>query len=411
MSGWFEKALITAAVVVALATTVACGGASDAKVVRLEKRVAELEATARAPALTVPAEPAAAAVAPVPVESLTVWEPENVAALEKVTQKLVPPPGLPQHEQRTPGAPRVVQVEMVIKEQEIEVAPGVFTWAFTFEGSVPGPIIVVHEGDYVELTLVNPASNQLPHNIDFHAAVGALGGGGLTLVSPGREVVLRFRAIKPGVFVYHCAPGGAMVPWHVVHGMNGAIMVLPKGGLKDQAGNPLQYDRAYYIGEQDYYIPRDGEGNFKRYDSPSDSLADDVSVMKSLTPTHIVFNGTTGALQGDNALAANVGENVLIVHAQSNRPSYPHLIGGHGDYVWERGGFNNPPKVDLETWAIAAGSTAASIHTIRQPGTYVYLSHNLIEAFMYDAKAILMAEGEWNTDLMEQVEEPSPIGQ
>jgi len=70
-----------------------------------------------------------------------------------------------------------------------------------------------------------------------------------------KVVVLRFRALKPGVFVYHCAPGGAMVPWHVVHGMNGAIMVLPREGLRDPAGNALGYDRAYYIGEQDYYVP------------------------------------------------------------------------------------------------------------------------------------------------------------
>ena len=106
-------------------------------------------------------------------------------------------------------------------------------------------------------------------------------------------------------------------------------------------------------------------------------------------------------------MTANVGENVLIIHSQANRHSYPHLIGGHGDYVWERGGFNNPPAVDLETWVVAAGSAGASIHTIRQPGTYVYLSHNLIEAFVFDAKAILVAEGEWNNDLMEQVKPPS----
>ena len=140
---------------------------------------------------------------------------------------------------------------------------GVFVWAFTFNGSVPGPIVVAHEGDYVELTLVNPDSNELVHNIDFHAAVGALGGGELTHVGPGQEVVLRFRAVKPGVFVYHCAPGGTMVPWHVVHGMNGAIMVLPRDGLRDPNGEPLRYDRAYYIGEQDYYVPVDDEGNLQ----------------------------------------------------------------------------------------------------------------------------------------------------
>ena len=337
----------------------------------------------------------------------TVWEPEDIGSLERVNQRLVAPPSLPKHEQEYGGAPRVVEVRMEVEEKEIEVAPGVFTWAFTFNGSVPGPMIVVHEGDYVELTLVNPSSNQLLHNVDFHASVGALGGGSLTQVSSGEEVVLRFRAIKPGVFIYHCAPGGTMVPWHVVHGMNGAIMVLPRDGLKDPSGNPIGYDRAYYIGEQDYYLPKDENGKFKRFDTPSASFGDDLEAMETLIPTHIVFNGSTGALQGDGQLAARVGENVLIVHAQANRQSYPHLIGGHGDYVWERGSFNNPPALDLETWVIAAGSAGASIHTIRQPGTYVYLSHNLIEAFVFDAKAVLVAEGEWNNDLMEQVEEPS----
>ena len=133
------------------------------------------------------------------------WEPEDVGSLERITQELVAPPSLPRHQQVDTGDPKVVQVRMVVEEKEIEVAPGVFIWAFTFDGSVPGPIIVVHEGDYVELTLVNPTSNQLAHNIDFHASIGALGGGGLTLVGPGQEVVLRFRATKAGAFIYHCA--------------------------------------------------------------------------------------------------------------------------------------------------------------------------------------------------------------
>ena len=337
------------------------------------------------------------------------WEPEDVSSLERVKQTLVDPPHLPEHDQTYDGAPRVVEVRLVVEEKELEIAPGAHVWAFTFNGSVPGPMIVVHEGDYVELTLVNPSDNVLLHNIDFHASVGALGGGALTHVGPGQEVVLRFRAVKPGVFVYHCAPGGTMVPWHVTHGMNGAIMVLPRDGLRDRAGNPLRYDRAYYIGEQDYYLPTDADGAFKRYPSAAASAGDDLAAMKTLMPTHIVFNGAAGALQGDGQLTARVGENVLIIHAQSNRQSYPHLIGGHGDYVWERGGLGGPPAHDLETWVIAAGSAGASLHVIRQPGTYVYLSHNLIEAFVYDAKAILEAEGDWNNDLMEQVKPPGNV--
>ncbi|MCH6563255.1 MAG: multicopper oxidase domain-containing protein, partial [Myxococcales bacterium] len=168
---------------------------------------------------------------------------QDLVGYERVTQKLVAPPALPEHDQVAKGKPKVVQIRMVIEEKEVEIAPGVFLQALTFNGTIPGPIPVVHQDDYVELTLVNPTSNLMLHNIDFHASSGALGGGDLTQVNPGEQVVLRFKTTKPGVFVYHCAPGGIMVPWHVVSGMNGALMVLPRDGLKDHLGNPVRYDR------------------------------------------------------------------------------------------------------------------------------------------------------------------------
>ncbi|UJF24537.1 copper-containing nitrite reductase [Suttonella sp. R2A3] len=335
----------------------------------------------------------------------------DLSNLEHVTQTLVTPPATPEHSLEPPAEARVVKMEMVIEEKEIEVEPGVFMWAFTFNGSVPGPMIVVHEGDYVELTLKNPSSNQLVHNIDFHAATGALGGGDLTVVAPGQETVLRFKAIKPGVFVYHCAPGGTMIPWHVVHGMNGAITVLPKEGLKDKDGNQLTYDKAFYIGEQDFYLPRDENGKYKRYATPAESYADDKKVMDGLIPTHVVFGESKGQLTGDNAMTSKVGETIMIYHSQSNRPSYPHLIGGHGEYVWERGNLADTPAQDLESWIIGAGSAGAAMYTFKQPGTYVYLSHNLIEALDLGAISQIRVDGEWNNDLMEQVVPPSPMSE
>lgn len=333
----------------------------------------------------------------------------KIKNLKRISQELVAPPFFPKHKQVVKGKPRVIVVKMVVEEKEIEVEPGVFMWAFTFNGTVPGPIIVAHVGDYIELTLVNPKTNQLLHNVDFHASTGALGAGALTNIKPGEEVVLRFKATKSGTFIYHCAPGGAMIPWHVVHGMNGAIMVLPKGGLKDGKGKRIKYDKAFYIGEQDYYLPKDRDGKYKRYSSPAASLADDLKAMKTLIPTHIPFGGTMGALTGKNAMRAKVGETVLFVHSQANRPSYPHLIGGHGDFVWERGNFADPPARDLESWVIAAGSAAAFTYKFRQPGIYLYLSHNLIEAVLFGAVSHINVEGDWNNDLMEQVKSPGPI--
>ncbi len=335
---------------------------------------------------------------------------KEIAALPRITQEMVAPPFLPKHDQVAKGGPKVVEVRFVIEEKKMVVdEDGSEIWALTYNGSVPGPMIVVHQDDYIELTLVNPASSVLEHNIDFHASTGALGGGALTLISPGEECVLRFRASKPGVFVYHCAPGGVMTPYHVTHGMNGAIMVLPRDGLKDKDGKPITYDKAFFVGEQDYYLPRDAEGEYIKYDVAAEDFSDYLEVAATLTPSHIVFNGAVGALTGDNALTAKAGEAVLFIHAQANRDSRPHLIGGHGDYVWSTGSFADAPQIGLETWMIAGGAAGAAIYTFKQPGLYAYVNHNLIEAIIKGAAAHVMVEGKWDDDLMMQVKKPTAI--
>ncbi|SOE51290.1 Copper-containing nitrite reductase [plant metagenome] len=331
-------------------------------------------------------------------------------ALPRVKVELVAPPNVHPHEQVAKDGPKVVQFTMSIEEKKVVIDDkGTTLQAMTFNGSMPGPTLVVHEGDYVELTLVNPATNVMPHNVDFHAATGALGGAKLTEVNPGEQATLRFKADRSGTFVYHCAPTG-MVPWHVVSGMSGTIMVLPRDGLKDPAGKSLRYDRVYTIGEFDLYIPKDANGKYKDYATLGDSYQDTMEVMRKLVPSHIVFNGKVGALTGENALKAKVGETVMIIHSQANRDTRPHLIGGHGDWVWETGKFANPPERDLETWFIRGGSAGAALYTFKQPGIYAYLNHNLIEAFELGAAGHFKVEGKWNDDLMKQIKAPAPIG-
>ncbi|OED48593.1 copper-containing nitrite reductase [Leisingera sp. S232] len=359
----------------------------------------------------------AAGVAALPVlakaakaESTTVHEtaaPVDLSSLQRIKRDLVAPPFVHAHEQVAPGAPKIIEFEMKIVEKEIEVDQDAYLQGMTFDGSIPGPMMVVHEGDYVELTLINPPENMLQHNIDFHAATGALGGGALTLVNPGEKTVLRFKATRPGTFVYHCAPGGPMIPWHVASGMAGTIMVLPRDGLKDHNGEQVLYDRVYYIGENEFYIPKDENGDYIRYEDVGESYPDTLEIMNGLIPTHVVFNGAVGALTGENALTAKQGEKVLFVHSQANRDSRPHLIGGHGDLVWEAGKFNNVPDRDLETWFIRGGSAGAALYEFLQPGVYAYVNHNLIEAVNLGATAHVVVEGEWNNDLMEQVVAPT----
>ncbi|MEN4903613.1 copper-containing nitrite reductase [Luteimonas sp. TWI1416] len=362
-------------------------------------------ALAASPLLSSPAQ----AVDAKDLVNATLRDAPDLANLPRQHVELKRPPFVHDHDQVAKGGPKVIQFTLPIVEKEIVIdGQGTTMHAMTFGGSVPGPLMVVHEGDYVELTLVNPATNSMVHNIDFHAATGALGGGDLTVIQPGEEVVLRWKATRPGTFVYHCAPGGPMTPWHVVSGMQGTVMVLPRDGLKDGDGKPLHYDRAYYVGETDFYVPRDADGNFKTYGSHAEALPDTLATMKSLTPSHIVFNGAVGALTGEHAMTSKVGETVLLVHSQANRDSRPHLIGGHGDYVWEEGKFNNAPAKDLETWFIRGGSAGAALYTFRQPGLYVYLNHNLIEAVLLGAAAHIKVDGDtWNHDLMTT---PAPAG-
>ncbi len=340
-------------------------------------------------------------------DAATNAKPADLSGYTRVKQELVAPPFAPEHEQIATGGPKIVEITLETEERLMVVDEDneASIWAFTYNGSVPGPLIIVHEGDMVELTLRNPTSSMLEHNIDFHASTGALGGGSLTHVYPGEECVLRWKAIKPGCFTYHCAPGGDMIPYHVAHGMNGAIMVLPRDGLKDRDGNPLRYDSIAYFGEQDYYLPKDENGDYRAYEAAGDDYADSLEAMRGLIPTHSVFNGAVGALTGEGAIKAKVGETVLMVHNQANRDSRPHLIGGHGNYIWESS-FTDPPLQDMETWFVRGGSAVAAMYTFEQPGVYAYVNHNLIEGVMLGATAHVVVEGQWDNALMEQVVAP-----
>jgi len=337
----------------------------------------------------------------------TAAKPADLSGYTRVKQEMVAPPYAPEHEQVATGGPKIIEVTMDTTEvlMTVDEDTGAEVWALTYNGSVPGPLIICHEGDMVELTLRNPSDSQMEHNIDFHASTGALGGGGLTHVYPGEECVLRWKATKPGCFTYHCAPGGAMIPYHVTHGMNGAVMVLPRDGLKDKDGNLLKYDKIAYIGEQDYYLPMDENGEYKTYELAGDDYSDSIAAMRTLTPTHSVFNGAVGALTGENALKFSVGETVLMIHNQANRDSRPHLIGGHGNFVWETS-FSDAPLTGLETWFVRGGTAMAAMYTFEQPGVYAYVNHNLIEAALLGATAHFVVDGEWDNALMEQVVAP-----
>lgn len=126
--------------------------------------------------------------------------------------------------------PRTVVVELTAVELDGQLMDGITYTYWTFDGTVPGPMIRVREGDTVELRLTNAPGNIHPHSIDLHAVNGPHGGGSATQVLPGETKAFRFKALNPGLYIYHCAT--PYVPAHIANGMYGLILVEPAGGLE-----------------------------------------------------------------------------------------------------------------------------------------------------------------------------------
>jgi nitrite reductase (NO-forming) len=313
--------------------------------------------------------------------------PENVEAV------LVAAPGLPEFPDCT-GEPRNVLVTLQTQEYEAEIAPGITYTFLSFEGAVPGPAIVVCLGDWVEVTLKNPSDSLHAHNVDFHAATGDLGGGGVSIVAPGEQTTFRFQAIKEGAFVYHCAI--PPIPMHVTSGMYGSIIVLPKGGLPD-------VDKQFYLMEGDFYTEPSKDDPSKHVYSPTR--------ISNENPSFVVTNGKVGALTGENPLKVNVGDKVRFFYGQANDESWIHIIGGHFDLVYGRGSFHPDSfrEYGVETTVVAAGSATVAEYTFRYPGVYLLVNHKLIRATEKGQAVQIIVEGKADPNLMTVTAPPSPV--
>jgi nitrite reductase (NO-forming) len=282
-------------------------------------------------------------------------------------------------------ASRVV-VDMEVIEVVKELADGVQYTFWTFGGEAPGPMVRVREGDLVEFNLHNHPDNKVPHNIDLHAVTGTGGGAEASFVVPGKSATFEFRAIKPGLYVYHCAT--APVGLHIANGMYGLILVEPKEGLPT-------VDREYYVMQSEFYT----EGTFKEKGMQPFSMDKALSE----TPEYVVFNGGVGALTNENALQAAVGENVrlFVGNAGPNLTSSFHVIGEMFDKVYGEGG-TALAQENVQTTSIPAGGSTIVDFQIDVPGTYTLVDHAIFRAFNKGAIGILKAVGPENEDLFSE---------
>ena len=287
----------------------------------------------------------------------------------------VPPPVNRDH------AARVV-VHLTVQEVVKPISEGVNYTFWTFGGDVPGKFIRVRQGDTVEFHLQNEPSSKMPHNIDLHAVTGPGGGAASSFTAPGHETQFSFKALNPGLYVYHCAT--APVGMHVANGMYGLILVEPPGGM------PV-VDREYYVMQGDFYT-------VGRYREKGDQPFDMGKAIDE-NPTYVVFNGSEGAMLGDKALTAKVGEKVRLYvgNGGPNLSSNFHVIGEIFDTVYPESG--SRPNHDVQTTIIPAGGSTMVEFGLEVPGTYLLVDHALFRAFNKGALAMLKAEGE-STDLV-----------
>jgi len=242
-----------------------------------------------------------------------------------------------------------VVVNLEVKEVVKKIADGVEYLFWTFGGEVPGKFIRVREGDLVEFHLMNHPSSKMPHNIDLHAVTGPGGGAASSFTAPGHESQFSFKALNPGLYVYHCAT--APVGMHIANGMYGMILVEPKEGLP-----PV--DKEFYVMQGDFYTAgKFGEEGLQPFDQ--NKAIDE-------RPTYVVFNGSVGSLVGDKALKAKVGERVrmFIGNGGPNLVSSFHVIGEIFDNVYQEGGIL-PSQKQVQTTLVPKHRTDSSTPTTR----------------------------------------------
>jgi len=283
----------------------------------------------------------------------------------------------------TKRAPETVRVDLVTEEVEGRLADGATFGFWTFNGKVPGPMLRVRVGDRVEVHLKNAAESAMIHSVDFHAATGPGGGAAALQTDPGDEKSMKFKALVPGLYVYHCAT--PMVAEHIANGMYGMILVEPENGLP-------KVDHEFYVMQGEIYT----DAPFGQHGSQEFS----VEKLLSERPEYFVFNGSVGALTALHPLRAKVGESVRIFFGVGgpNFTSSFHVIGEVFDKVYNDGGVLSEPWRGIQTVAVPAGGAVMVEFTPAIPGSYALVDHALAR-MERGLAGILNVEGAANPEI------------
>ncbi|MGY1424533.1 copper-containing nitrite reductase [Lysobacter sp. A289] len=259
-------------------------------------------------------------------------------------------------------APQHVNYDLLTTEVEGRLSDGSTYRYWTFDNTVPGPMLRIRQGDTVTINLKNAEDSINIHSVDFHSVTGPGGGAAVTQVAPGQTKSFTFKALHPGLFVYHCAT--PMIAQHISNGMYGMVLVEPEGGLSE-------VDKEFYVMQGELYTAQK-HGSSGLQEFSLEKLLDE-------KPEHLMFNGSMDALTKTFNMEAEVGETVRMFFGVGgpNLTSSFHLIGEVFDRVYNLASFTSPPLTDVQTTIVPPGGATMVEFKVDYPGRYILVDHAL----------------------------------
>ena len=278
--------------------------------------------------------------------------------------------------------PATVKVHLDTVEVTGQLDDGSTYRYWTYNGKVPGPFVRVRVGDTVEVTMKNADDSVMMHNVDFHAVTGPGGGGVATMAAPGETKGFTFKALNPGLYVYHCAT--PTVAQHIANGMYGLILVEPAEGLP-------KVDREFYVMQGEIYT--------EQPNGTKGELTESLDKLLAETPEYLVFNGAADGLSR-KPLTARTGDDVRVFFGVGgpNKTSSFHVIGEIFDKAYPLASVTSAPMNDVQTITVPPGGAAVTDFQVQVPGRYILVDHAL-SRLEKGLKGLLEVSGEERAEI------------
>jgi nitrite reductase (NO-forming) len=325
------------------------------------------------------------------------------------------------------GTGQTKKVTLIASEKQVQIAPvsdlhpgGVIYNAMVFNGTIPGPVIAVNQGDVLEITLKN--EGKVIHSLDFHAGIGpsnALSGN----VAPGESKTWKLNAVNAGAFLYHCGADGLNGVWeHIANGMYGGIVVHatkekpakefyvvfgeiynnassgPFGDVSN-ATTAGGFDISKFAGDADLHITN---GEAFKY-APAIGQKVPIVLNKEL-------NNELAAGDTSNFLKVKPGELTrwYIINPGPNNYVAFHFIAGQMD-VRDGSIMGNYMRqfANGQTWTIPPGSGSVFEATFPEEGIYVGVDHNMNHVLRGAAFAVVASNASTDDDVPPEAKVPS----